>query len=518
MHTLHHKKSSTQPTRHFRQHLLASVLAILTLSTTATVYAMPTETEERRATEVDTSQPIVAIDKLDSLKQNEPLHMTLPDIQHFTTDNGVPVAFVRTDELPMVDISLRFNAGSARDNAIRPDGFGIANMTATMLSQGTKNLNEDEFATATEQLGINLGAGAYKDMFVISLRSLSDDAHLEPALALFADMLQNPVFDENILQRNKAQLMLGLQQQQQNPSNVASKAFIQALYGDHPYAHPSSGTLETVPSISQTDLQQFWQKFLVARNANIAITGNLTEQQAKQIANQLTSILPQGEPAPALPEPKPRTSAERIDIPFDSTQTTVMIGQLGNTRTRDPQQMQEQTNFAIGNHILAGGDFNARLMTEIRKNRGYTYGISGGMSPMQAKGPYLISFSTRNDKAEDAINATLETIEQTLQTGVDDKEVTLTKDNLTNSFPMSFASNASINAMLGMMGFYQLPDSYLTEYVQRIENSNTNTVNQSLRSTLTPENFLIVTVGQPSASNGNNDSNNKDSGDNRDKE
>ena len=487
----------TAQTKRQTKTALAVALAMLTLSLSPALMAMPTE--EHGAVLVDASTPIMALEKLDSLKHTETLNPSFPEIQHFNTANGVPVSFVQTDELPIVDISLKFDAGSARDAAIREDGFGIADMTATMLSQGTATMDEDAFAAAAEQLGIDLGAGAYKDMFMLSLRSLSDDAHLKPALSLMQDMLKSPTFDADILERNKAQLMLGLQQQQQDPGSIAGEKFMQALYKDHPYAHPTSGTLETVPTISRDDLQQFWQQFLVAKNASLAITGNLTSAHATQIANQITQILPQGNKAEALPEPAPLTAMQRIDIPFDSTQTTVIIGQIGEQRSADPKVLQNQTNFAIGNDILAGGDFNARLMKEVRKKRGYTYGISGSMTPMLAKGPYSIGFSTRNDKAEDAIATTLDTINTTLEQGVNTAEVALTKENMKNSFPMSYASNAGINATIGMMNFYHLPDSYLTDYTKRIDNATTDTVNQALNTTLSPEQFLIVTVGSPTA-------------------
>lgn len=444
----------------------------------------------------DINAPIAAMSTLSSLNDVKPLTMTVPQIQHFTTTAGVPVSFVSSNALPIVDIDLRFNAGSARDTSIRREGFGIASMTSTMLSQGSKSLDEDAFTQAVETLGINLNSRAYKDMFIVSLRSLSDDNHLIPAIDLMTQMLTEPSFDKQILARNKARLLVGLQQQKQDPSSLASLAFNQALYGDHPYAHPSSGTLESVPTIEQEDLLRFQKHYLVAENATLAMTGNLTLADAKKLAENITRDLPLGKAATTLPEPKPLTKAEHIHIPFASSQTTVLMGQLGNKRATDPIAQQAQTNFAIGNDVLAGGDFNARLMTEIRQNLGYTYGISGSMTPMLARGPYQIGFSTRNDKARTAIDATLSVINETLKEGISASEMQLTKDNLKNSFPTSFASNAGINGLLGMMNFYQLPDSYLSDYIHRIEQVNLSGVNQTLKNTLKPDEFVIITVGQ----------------------
>lgn len=444
---------------------------------------------------VDASAPIAALSKLTSLDNAKPLQLTVPTIEHFKTSAGVPVSFVRATTLPIVDIDLRFNAGSARDGDIRNNGFGIANMAATMLTQGTNRLDEDAFTRAVETLGIDLGSRAYKDMFIVSLRSLSDDEHLLPAVDLMTQTLTQPTFDPQILERNKARLLVGLQQQKQDPGSLASLAFNEALYGSHPYAHPSSGTLETVPSIKKEDLTDFQDRYLVAANASLAMTGNLTLAQAKQLADAITGDLPTGKAAEPLPEPKPLTQAQHIHIPFPSTQTTVLMGQLGNKRATDTKAQQQQTNFAVGNEVMAGGNFNARLMTQIRQNLGLTYGISGSMSPMLARGPYQIGFSTRNDKSRDAIDASLAVIHDTLDKGITLDEMRLTTDNMKNSFPMSFASNAGINGLLGMMNFYKLPDNYLTDYMRRIDNVQLPAVNQTMRETLDPDRFLIVTVG-----------------------
>ncbi|MEC5210837.1 zinc protease [Psychrobacter sp. PL15] len=477
---------------------LSMGIAIGLVTLTLPAYADSAGATDARASSaaIDANAPIAALSKLSSLDNVKPLQVTVPNVEHFKTTAGVPVSFVRAAALPIVDIDLRFNAGSARDGDVRSEGFGIANMTATMLTQGTQSLDENEFTRAVETLGINLSSGAYKDMFIVSLRSLSDDKHLLPAVDLMTQMLTKPTFDPEILARNKARLLVGLQQQKQDPGSLASLAFSQALYGKHPYAHPSSGTLESVPSIVRKDLTDFQKNYLVAANASLAMTGNLTLVQAKALAEEVTANLPIGKAAAILPEPKTLDKAQRIHIPFPSSQTTVLMGQLGDKRATDPKTQQQQTNFAIGNDVLAGGDFNARLMTEIRQNLGYTYGISGSMSPMLARGPYQIGFATRNDKARAAIDASLDVINDTLDQGITSAEMRLTTDNLKNSFPMSFASNAGINSLLGMMNFYQLPDSYLTDYVNRIDRVQLAGVNQTMRDTLKPDNFLIVTVGQ----------------------
>lgn len=497
-HNAHHNQGKNRLQDKNRLKITArSLLGILLILGTMPMQNLWAQTaEEGHGTDkadLDLTAKIEALDRLQSVKNIQPLQANFPKIEHFYSKNGVPVAFVRSTSLPIVDASLQFRAGSARDGDIRKNAFGIANMVATMLTQGTKNLSEDEFNQQVEDLGIELSSMASKDAFVVSLRSLSDQDHLSPAVDLVAQMLRDPKFDESILKRNQDRFLIAVQQGLQNPAEIAHLAFYRHLYGDHPYANPTLGTLESIPTLTRADLQAFKDRFLVAQNANLAITGNLTLAQARALADQITAPLAQGKKVDPLADPKP-VKGGRIHLPFDSTQTTVIMGQLGDKRSADKTTWQAQTDFALANDILAGGNFNARLMKEIRKKRGYTYGIYGTNTPMIGQGSYKISFSTRNDKAEDAIAATLETIKQTQKQGIRQAELQLTKDSFKNSFPTHFASNASINSTVGMLGFYGLEDDFIANSLQRIDKTDQDSANQALKK-LKPDEFLIITVG-----------------------
>lgn len=289
--------------------------------------------------------------------------------------------------------------------------------------------------------------------------------------------------------------MLAIEQQKEDPASIAEIAFDKYLYANHPYAHPTDGTQDSIPTIVADDLRKFQQKFLVAQNANIAITGNISPQKAQQIANFLTKNLPTGSKAEKLPDAKPLTTYKHIHIPFDSTQTNIVIGQLGTKRATTAQALQQQMNFNIANEVIGGGNFQAYLMQEIRKKRGLTYGIYAHMTPMQSQGSYQINFSTRNEKAQEAIDATLNILNHASKNGIRQDEMDLTKDNLLNSFPIGFASNSAINRTIGMMGFYGLPNDYLNQYQPMIEKATLSDVNQAYAELVKPNKFLIISVG-----------------------
>jgi zinc protease len=468
----------------------ACCLAI-TLSASSLTYA-----EEQRQP-VDTSGQIEAMINLTSLQQANPQSaLNTPKVESFRTKAGTPVLFVAAPELPIVDIRLTFDAGSARDSTIRPQLYGLASLTAQLLDEGTSTQSTDDIAAHFEALGVQYSAAAYRDMFTIDLRTLASPQLLTPALDQLLHILKDAQFPQSSIDRVFQNAAIGQRQREESPSSIANIRFWRELYGQHPYAEPTSGTQLSLKQITRDDLQAFKAKFLVAKNLNIAITGQLTVKQAKQIAHQLTQALPKGEPATALPEPLKQTQDRFIHIPFQSSQTHVVIGQLGVKRDNP-----DLPTLSVGNEILGGGDFNALLMKELREKRGLTYGAYSGFSAMRSQGPFSISYATRADQASQSIDVAKQTLTNFLQQGVNDEMLQEAKEGILNSYPLSLASNQNINGFLAMMGFYQLPSSYMADYPKHIEQVTTSAIQHAFQQYIQPNGLLTVVVGQPLNSN-----------------
>lgn len=443
------------------------------------------------APEIDTTRPLPSLSSMNQLGE---LSFSVPEMKRFHTRDGVPVIFTPIKGLPMVDVSLSFQAGSAYDTQIRADGFGIANMTATLITKGTARLTEDEFLEKSEGLGIQLSANASRDALSLNLRSLSQKDTLEPAIALLIEALTTPAFDETVLKRTQTQLITALTQQEQVPSHVANVAFFQALFGDHPYAHPVTGTKDSVGSLSRAELLAFAQRFLVAQNAVITLTGDLSETDAKRLAEQLATALPKGEKAPALPMPA-TPKATHVHINHPSPQTAILMGNLSTPFLNTSAARQEQNTFTLANTVLAGGDFGTRLMDEIRVKKGHTYGIYGSNHQLSAAGIYSISFATQNEKTADALFDTLAVIKDTQANGIRQDELDLVRFESKNSFPNEFSSNSGIHRLAHYMNFYALPDSYLKDYAKSLDQVSLKDANAALNRTISPEKFVIITVG-----------------------
>ncbi len=409
-----------------------------------------------------------------------------PEIQHWKTENGSRVYFVSAPQLPMVDIRVVFDAGSARDGA-RP---GLAVMTNGLLDAAAGELGEEEIAERLEGLGAQLGNSAQRDMALLSLRTLSDARYLDPAVEILATILSQPRFPDKIFQRERKRMLIGLRAEQQSPASVASKAFYRAVYGDHPYGSPSNGTVESLQALQREELEKFHKRYYVAANAIVAIVGDLSRDQAQALAERLVEKLPAGEAAPDLPEVKPLSMPVKKVIPFPSSQTHILVGQPGMTRT-DPDYLA----LYVGNHILGGSGFGSRIMAEIREKRGLAYSAYSFFMPMRHKGPFQIGLQTRNDKAEEADRVLQETLQRFIEQGPTAKELEAAKKNITGGFPLRIDSNRDILGYIAMIGFYNLPLDYLDTFSQRVEAVTLQQIRDAFQRRIDPEKMATIMVG-----------------------
>ncbi|MES2141793.1 MAG: pitrilysin family protein [Pseudomonadota bacterium] len=408
-------------------------------------------------------------------------------IEHWTTKNGIPVYFVAKSQIPMVDIGIVFRAGSAYDGT----SPGIAQFTAQMLDQGTHNLNADQIATRFESVGAHYNAAINQDMAILNLRSLSSPQFFNSSFNTFVDIVSRANFPQVAIDRIKKQTEVALQQEAQTPTAIARNAFYQALYNHHSYAVPLLGTNQSIKKITSTKLIDFYQRYYVAKNAVIAIVGNVTKAKAVSLAEQLAIALPQGEKAtllPAIPTPQLTTYLHKIAYP--SQQSTIFLGQIGIT-LKDPNYFP----LILGNQILGGGILTSQLFTEVRNKRGLCYGISSRFNTLEAGGPFIIVLQTRNDQASTALTVTQSVLKKFIEKGPSEKELEAAKQALIGSFPLTIANNAAILGNLEKIGFYKLPLTYLDSYREKLNNVNINQVRYAFQKHINPKKLLIVMLG-----------------------
>lgn len=456
------------------------------------VQSIHAEEEQRDADDLfaDLSQPITSLAQLTSLKNlSQTQHYQAPQVQTLKNDQQVRTLFAATQGLPVVDIQLTFNAGSARDTSIGAELNGLASLTAQLLDEGTSKYSATQIASTFEMLGAQFSAQAYRDMFIIKLRVTSDPQRLEPALGLLLEILKDAQFQQSSIDHILNNAKVGQQQSKENPSRLLSIRFYRAVYGSHPYAAPTTGTQRSLSMIRPDDIKAFKSRYLVNNNLNIAITGQLNAEQATRIANAITKVLPQGEKAPPLPNPRPITGQSVYHIPFDSTQSHVMMGHLGITRNHPDRLALE-----VANTMLGGSGFNSLLMQELRVKRGYTYGAYSNFNYTQATGLFSLSYSTRNDYLIPSIRVAHQTLKNFVQQPIDLKALEETKKGLLRAFPSNLSSNAAINAQLGLIGFYGLPADYLSQYPIQLQRLSAIDIQRAIQTYFKPDQLVTVII------------------------
>ncbi|HSR62527.1 MAG TPA: pitrilysin family protein [Gammaproteobacteria bacterium] len=419
------------------------------------------------------------------------LARAVPEIQHWETDNGVPVYFFEAHELPMIDIQLIFDAGSARDG----DKRGVAMLTSSLLDEGAAGKSANRISEEFESLGANFGSSSGYDSGSVSLRSLSEPDLLQKALATFKQVVSQPDFPQKSFERQRERMLVGIRSKQQSPGDLARDAFYSALYGDHPYAWPNEGTEETVQALTRKDVIAFHQQYYVANNAMLAIVGDLDRSEAEALANDIAGVLPAGEKPSAIPAVDLLEESETVRIDHPSTQTHILVGQPGI-----PFGHPDYFPLYVGNHVLGGGGMVSILFEEIREKRGLSYSAYSYFQQMRQRGPFIAGLQTQTDQAQDALALLKQELERFVAEGPTEEELEASKKNITGGFPLRIDSNSNILNYLAMIGFYDLPLDYLNTFNDNVRKVTVEDVKRAFKKHLSPEKMVSVLVGPAKSS------------------
>ena len=409
-----------------------------------------------------------------------------PKIQTWTSANGARVYYVPTEGLPMVDIRVVFDAGSARDGT----QFGLATLTSGLLDTGAGQWNADAIAQRLEGVGARLGTGVSRDNASISLRSLTTPKLLEPALETLREIIQHPSFNEADFEREKKNLLVGLKQREESPADLAGIAFFNNLYGEHPYAHPKEGIIETVEKLTRQDLLTFYQRYYVAKNALIVIVGEVDKAKAESIANGLLSALPAGEVPPPLPAVTQPTASKTEHKFFPSAQTHVYSGVPG-IKAGDPDYFPLYT----GNHILGGSGLVSKIFEEVREKRGLSYSAYSYFYPFKVEGPFMMGLQTKKGQSDEALNVMQKTLRDFINAGPTAKELEDSKKNITGGFAMRLDSNSKLIDQVASIAFYGLPLDYLDTFIGKVEAVTPQQIQKAFKARIDPDKLQSVLVG-----------------------
>ncbi len=406
-------------------------------------------------------------------------------INHWQTSSGSKVYFVENHDLPIIDMAVNFPAGSARDTKATS---GVAGVTRYLMTLGADGMNEEVITNKFADIGAILAGELDADRAAFKLRTLTSES--AKALQTFNQILHQPDFPQVVLEREKTRIIAGLKESATQPESISNKAFMQAVYPNHPYGLDESGEIDTITAMKRDDLVAFYSTFYSAKSAVIALIGDMTEAEAKAIAEAASKGLPQTPAVEKIAEVSLPTAASVQNINHPASQAHILLGSAGVKRGD-----ADYFPLYVGNYILGGGGFVSRLTEEVREKRGLVYSVYSYFVPMAELGPFQIGLQTKKEQAGDAMKVVNATVAKFIQNGVTELELKAAKNNLIGGFPMRIDSNAKILDYLSVIGFYNLSLTYLDDFNKEIDKVSTKQIKDAFSRRVKPENFVSVTVG-----------------------
>jgi len=415
-------------------------------------------------------------------------------IQHWRQPSGAQVFLVESRGIPMVDVQVDFDAGGRRDP---PQQAGLASVTAAMtgkglLAQGGEPaMDENQLGEAWADLGAGFGGDAGSDRMSFSLRSLTEPALLDRVVHLAARQFGEPAFPAHVWARDRQRLTASLREALTRPGTVAGRAYEASVYGGHPYG--AEMTEESLARIEVDDMRRFFRAHVLPCRAKVSIVGDVDRARADALVTRLLARLPQDAgcpPLPPVPEVPPLKEATLRDIPFQSAQAHVLIGQPGYKRS-DPDYFP----LMVGNYILGGGGLVSRLSTEVREKRGLSYGASSYFSPGLHAGAFTVGLQTRPDQARQAVQVARDTVARFVAQGPTPEELKAAKDYMIGGFPLRIDSNRKLLDNVAAIAWHGLPLDYLDTWTAQVARVTAEDVRAAFARKLQPDRMVTVIVG-----------------------
>ncbi|MFC3879259.1 M16 family metallopeptidase [Algoriphagus namhaensis] len=406
------------------------------------------------------------------------------DAETFTLENGLKVFVVENDKLPRVSFTLVLE----RDPILEGDKAGYLGFVGQMMMAGTENRSKDELDEEIDFIGASVSAGS-SSMFASSLKK-----HQEKVLELMTDVLYNPIFPQEELEKLKKQSLTGLATSKDDPNSISSRLSSALVYGkDHPYGEVQ--TEATINNIEVADVKSYYETFFKPNIAYLAIVGDMSIEEAKEIVPKYFANWEQGE-VPSFtyekPAPVSKTEVGLVDR-SSSVQTVIDIAQPIDLTLGDDNYI----NSRVLNQIFGGGS-SGRLFKNLREDKGFTYGAYSSMAADKLVGQFSASASVRTEVTDSAVYEFVSEIDRLLAEGVTEEELKMAKANLAGSFGRSLESPSTIANFALNTERYDLPKDYYKTYLQKIEALTVEDINQTAKELIDPNKLYITAVGNGS--------------------
>ena len=399
--------------------------------------------------------------------------------------NGLVVLHSENQGLPIVMVTVVIKAGQL-DEA--KEQAGLANLVAELLSEGTESRSSRDISEDIDFIGASLGASASGDCITVTLSVLKKDA--DKGFELLSDVLRNPAFRQEEIERKRERIKGFLRQREEEPSFLAGRAFIKEIFGEHPYGRLVEGSPDSIDRIKRDDLIKFHSEYFLPNNTILSVAGDLTSEEAHGLIKRYLGGWKKADTPPRLARRVGEQKRKRVvTIDKDLTQANILLGHPGISRDNP-----DYYAVSVLNYILGGGGFSSRLMQSVRDRMGLAYDVHSFSASYKEGGAFEIVLQTKNESANTAIGEVLKQVERIRNEQVSDQELSDAKSYLTGSFPRKLDTNRKIADFLASVEFLALGLDYPEKYPQYINSVTKEDVLRVARKYLNAEAYVLVVV------------------------
>ena len=409
----------------------------------------------------------------------------LPPVERTVLQNGLTVLTFQDPSIPAVTLELLVEAGSWRDPK---DQKGLANLTAKSVLLGTGSFSFEQINNRLDFLGASLDATCTKDFATYSMQMLKKD--LDSGVGLFMDLVTNASFPESEVAKEKDNIIGKIRSIEEEPLEVALRAFDRALYLKSPYAGAIEGTEQSLAGIGADSMRAFYSAFYRPNNAVLVIGGDISAEEVKRRIVPRLLQWPSAE-IPAMPfvvEFAKGPQAVKIDKPV--SQACIVVG--GPCVKRSDKDYYA---LSVMNNILGSGSLTSRLMVEIRIKMGLAYAVESLVLARKYAGAFQILIQTKNPSAKEAVSLAQKEMTRLRQEPVSEAELEGAKKFLIGNFPLRYSSTQQDYAkFLAQVEFYNLGSDYPEKYPSLIQAVTAQDILRVAREYLKPESSIMTVV------------------------
>ncbi len=408
-------------------------------------------------------------------------------IEEVTSPGGIKAWLVHDSAIPLIAMKFSFQGGSVLD----PEGKeGVANFLTGMMDEGAADLDAPAFQKLRDELSFKMNFDAERDHFEGTFQTLSRNR--DASFELLRKVLTRPRFDAAPLEMVRQQFLLSVREQTEDPEHMASAAWMKMILPGDPYSRETGGTLASIAAITADDLRRAHTLIFNRRTLQVVAVGDIDAASLGLLLDHVFGGLPEGQEAPALPQPRFIEGPALEIIPRDIPQSIIVFGHGGIKRS-DPDFIPAY----IMSEILGGGSFGTRLTQELREKRGLTYGVGADLAPLERGGLFIGSLGTRNDKAGEALSLVKQELQRMAKEGPTAQELADAKTYLTGSYALRFDSNATTAAQLLGMQQDNLGIDYILTRNGRVNAVTLEQVRAQATRLLHGDKLIVTVVGRP---------------------